>query len=172
MGNPADDNSFLEIHPWVGKIPWRRKQQPTPVFLPGEFHGPGSLVDCSPWDCKESDTRLSTQHTHCAFGTFKALQYPEVKRSDQPTQTQNLPSVFDHGARPKYPVLNLTNVHREPPVSQALPWFRRTQLRVWQRWAPLPPGGRLRTNSCDAECLTGFISSSGLLQEIGLTVPS
>jgi len=25
--------------PWVGKIPWRRKWQPTPVFLPGEFHG-------------------------------------------------------------------------------------------------------------------------------------
>ena len=25
--------------PWVGKIPWKRKWQPTPVFLPGEFHG-------------------------------------------------------------------------------------------------------------------------------------
>ena len=25
--------------PWVGKIPWRRKWQPTPVFLPGKFHG-------------------------------------------------------------------------------------------------------------------------------------
>ena len=30
--------------PWVGKIPWRRKWQPTPVFLPGEFHGQRSLV--------------------------------------------------------------------------------------------------------------------------------
>ena len=29
--------------PWVGKIPWRRKWQPTPVFLPGEFHGQRSL---------------------------------------------------------------------------------------------------------------------------------
>ena len=25
--------------PWVGKIPWRRKRQPTPVFLPGKSHG-------------------------------------------------------------------------------------------------------------------------------------
>ena len=25
--------------PWIGKIPWRRKLQPTPVFLPGKFHG-------------------------------------------------------------------------------------------------------------------------------------
>jgi len=27
-----------EFDPWVGKIPWRRKRQPTPVFLPREFH--------------------------------------------------------------------------------------------------------------------------------------
>ena len=34
--------------PWVGKIPWRRKWQPTLAFLPGEFHGQGSLVSYSP----------------------------------------------------------------------------------------------------------------------------
>ena len=42
--------------PWVGKIPWRRKWQPTPVFLPGESHGQRSLAGYSPWGCKESDT--------------------------------------------------------------------------------------------------------------------
>ena len=41
--------------PWVGKIPWRRKWQPTPVLLPGESHGGRSLVGCSPWGRKESD---------------------------------------------------------------------------------------------------------------------
>ena len=53
------------LDPWVGKIPWRRKWQPTPVFLPGKFHGQRSLVDYSPWSCKESDTtkQLST-HVH------------------------------------------------------------------------------------------------------------
>ena len=35
---------------------WRRKRQPTPVFLPGESHGWGSLVGCSPWGRTESDT--------------------------------------------------------------------------------------------------------------------
>ena len=40
---------------WVGKIPGRRKWQPTPVFLPGKFHGQRSLVGYSPWGCKESD---------------------------------------------------------------------------------------------------------------------
>ena len=41
--------------PWVGKIPWRRTWQPTPVFLPRESHGQRSLVGYSPWGCKESD---------------------------------------------------------------------------------------------------------------------
>ena len=35
--------------PWVGKIPWRRKWQPTPVFWPGKAHGWRSLVGYSPW---------------------------------------------------------------------------------------------------------------------------
>ena len=37
---------------WVRKILWRRKWQPTPVFLPGEFHGLRSLTGYSPWGCK------------------------------------------------------------------------------------------------------------------------
>ena len=36
------------FNPWVGKIDWRRKWQPTPVFFPGEFHGQRSLVDYNP----------------------------------------------------------------------------------------------------------------------------
>ena len=44
------------FNPWVGKIPWRRAWQPTPVFLPEEFHGQRSLANYSPWDHKESDT--------------------------------------------------------------------------------------------------------------------
>ena len=39
--------------PWVGKIPWRRKWPPTPVFLPGETHGHRSLVGCSSRGRKE-----------------------------------------------------------------------------------------------------------------------
>ena len=34
--------------PWIGKIPWSRKWQPTPVFLPGKSHGQGSLAGYSP----------------------------------------------------------------------------------------------------------------------------
>ena len=44
--------------PWVRKIPWRRKWQPSPVFLPGESHGQRSLVGYNPWGCK-SRTQFS-----------------------------------------------------------------------------------------------------------------
>ena len=40
--------------PGLGRLPWRRKWQPTPVFLPEKSHGQKGLVGCSPWDHKES----------------------------------------------------------------------------------------------------------------------
>ena len=40
------------FNPWVRKIPWRRKWQPTPVSLPGESQGQGSLAGYSPWGPK------------------------------------------------------------------------------------------------------------------------
>ena len=54
------------FNPWVRKIPWSRKWQPTPVFLPGKFHGQRSLVDCSPWGHKESDV---AEHTRACTDT-------------------------------------------------------------------------------------------------------
>ena len=53
---PACQCRGRRFHPWVGKIPWRRKWQPTPVFLPGKFKGHRSLAGYSPWGCKGLDT--------------------------------------------------------------------------------------------------------------------
>ena len=53
-------------HDWATSLslftfmPWRRKWQPTPVFLPGESQGRGSLVGCRLWGCTESDTTEAT----------------------------------------------------------------------------------------------------------------
>ena len=53
--------------PWFGKIPWRRKWQPTPVFLPGKSCGQMSLVGYSPWGLEELDmTEQLSAHTHRA----------------------------------------------------------------------------------------------------------
>ena len=55
---------ICSFNPWAEKIPWRREWQPTPVVLPGKFHGESSLAGYNPWDHKELDTNewLST-HT-------------------------------------------------------------------------------------------------------------
>ena len=45
---PFRRSKRCRFYPWVGKIPWRRAWQPTPVFLPGESHGRRSLEGYSP----------------------------------------------------------------------------------------------------------------------------
>ena len=55
---------LLPIIAWVGRIPWRRKWHPTPVFLPGKSHGGRNLVGYSPWGRKEPDT---TERLHFHF---------------------------------------------------------------------------------------------------------
>ena len=59
------------FNPWVRKIPWRRKWQPTPVFLPGETRGQRSLDGYSPWGRKASDTTecMHTINTHTYIHT-------------------------------------------------------------------------------------------------------
>ena len=52
------------VNPWVCKIPWRRKWQPTPVFLPGKSHGQRSLMGYSPWGRKRVTHDLATEHAH------------------------------------------------------------------------------------------------------------
>ena len=52
--------------PWIGKIPWKRKCLPTPVYLPGKSHGQRSLAGYSPRGRKELNTaeRLITQQAN------------------------------------------------------------------------------------------------------------
>ena len=69
----SDDNSIClqcrrpGFDPWVRKIPWRRKWQPTPVLLPGKFNEWRSLVGYSPWGRKELDM---TERFHYFTFTF------------------------------------------------------------------------------------------------------
>ena len=51
----------LGFNLWIQKIPWRRKWQPTPVFLPGKFHGQRSLAGYNPWGCQRVRHDLATK---------------------------------------------------------------------------------------------------------------
>ena len=52
-----------QVQSWGRKIPWRRKWQPTPVFLPEKSHGQRSLAGYSPWGHKEWDTNWSLNNS-------------------------------------------------------------------------------------------------------------
>ena len=71
--------------PRVRKIPWKKEWQPTPVSLPGGSHGQRSLVDCSPWGCKEMGTtdRL----------TLYANKTDNLEEMDRFLENFNLPSL-------------------------------------------------------------------------------
>ena len=53
---PTQESEETWVDPWVGKMPWRRAWQPSPVFLPGESHGQRSLARYSPWGRKVRHT--------------------------------------------------------------------------------------------------------------------
>ena len=92
--------------PWVRKIPWRRKWQPTPVSLPGKSHGQWSLVGCSPWGRKESGT---TEWIILLILSIQCLQTPLPRNSRD----------FSHLW---YPKLNsMSSLQATPPAKFSLP---------------------------------------------------
>ena len=72
------------FNPWVREIPWRRKWQPTPVFLPGKSHGQRSLVGYSPWGHKESDMteHIRTNHYLLILRCSFHIPWPIIKMNN------------------------------------------------------------------------------------------
>ena len=76
----------LGFNPWVRKVLWSRKWQPTPVFLPGKLHGQRSLVGYGPWGRKRVGHDLAHTHTRTntslspAHGTPSPLPAPFLLR--------------------------------------------------------------------------------------------
>ena len=75
---PAGQCRRHTFDPWVGKIPWRRKWQPTPVLLPGQSHGQRSLVGYR-WGRKESD-RTEQLNTIMDTNEHKKNRFAKKKR--------------------------------------------------------------------------------------------
>ena len=73
----TEDTGDSRFNLWVGKILWRRKWQPTLVFLPGKFHGQRHLEGYSPWGCKELDM---TERTHSGKSMTKNILYQDPEK--------------------------------------------------------------------------------------------
>ena len=67
---------------WVGKIPWRREWQLTPVFLPGKSHGQGSLAGYNPWSSKELDTFKWSTNTFTSTWDAEWTEWIKKKKTE------------------------------------------------------------------------------------------
>ena len=99
------------FHPWDGNIPWRRAQQPTPVFLPEESQGQRHLAGYSPWGRKELDT---TEHT--GMWTLQML----VKRYSSTSWPR-----CSTGMQPAWPCLGCPGFCLHPVVPHMHVWLHR-----------------------------------------------
>ena len=93
-GGSADKESTWQCrrrrsHSWVRKIPWRRKWQPTPVFLPGKSHGQRDLVGYSPWGCKWIGHDLVTKQQHCTQNWKISFSFNQEKGSQGPSRVSH-----------------------------------------------------------------------------------
>ena len=66
----------LGLIPGSGRCPWRRKWQPTPVFLPGESHGQRSLAGYSPWVARVGHNLANKSEVSVA-SNICSLPFPE-----------------------------------------------------------------------------------------------
>ena len=72
----------MQVQSLVGKIPWRRAWQPTPIFLPEKPHGQRSLASYSPKGCRELDTTEQLR-THISSSGYAYLHTESRLRSQR-----------------------------------------------------------------------------------------
>ena len=104
---------------WVKKIPWRRTWQPTPVFLPGEFHGQRSLVGYSPWSQRVGHD--------WATNAFKGFWDAVEAKQHQISRDKNslLKARLSHQLAKPWAILNLSGV-----CSLQLKYSRQTIAKI------------------------------------------
>ena len=71
-----------ECDPWVGKTPWRRAWQPTPVFLLGNSHGQRTLVGYNPWGHEELDSiEQLSMHIYLPIASCKIIGHHRTSQT-------------------------------------------------------------------------------------------
>ena len=135
----------MGFNPWVGEIPWRKKWQPTPVFLPGKSHGWRSLAGYSPKGHHKSDATEST-HTHTQLHFFSGYQAVSAKiQLDllKYLQIQLLLCVphLNHLWERTHPKSGTSQMSL--CMKQSNSWTQRTDPRTWRTDSWFPRGRRL-----------------------------
>ena len=95
--NSPGQNTGVGSLSWVEKIPWRRKWQPTSVFLPGKSHGQRSLAGYSPWSLKRVWHNLATkqqQNKAIVIISFELAQKWTCLSVEQKRKYITIPEVY------------------------------------------------------------------------------
>ena len=122
------------LDPWVRKIPWRREWLPTPMFLPGEFHGQRSLAGYRPWGRKELDTTewltlsLSNRKRRNCSVAYNSCRHPWLEHAGSYAAS-------DNEKRTPY----------QPTVARALTWLKHFSRITFKQWCAL---GRNESSLC------------------------
>ena len=165
------------LDPWIGKIPWRRKWQPTPVFLSGQSQGRRRLVGYSPWGHKEL-AWLSDWASVCVPDTVLGWSLDELRchqwwgmrwemwlRQDEPHENDWCPikescQMLPRGLSISWDVDifqgTRSGMNSRWPIWKGLNWNRKMHSTVQSSWAVTQVRGlhtECLTHSC---CLCGF----------------
>ena len=114
--------AYAGLIPGSGRLPWRRKWLPTPVFLAGKSHGQRSLMGYNPWGCKKSDM---TEHTiyidyhYCHNNQFLTVNGGAGRATQQMLCVSWCPS---WGSGPTHPIAWV-----DPPYHLGSVWRPRVQ---------------------------------------------
>ena len=115
--------SRQRFDPWVGKSPWRRKWQPTPLFLPRKSSGQGSLAGYSPCGRKDSDTAEHAQTGHNFFFKLKNEKEPWLIKK---MKNRYLPLAQDSKMTDCYRGMGDSQKSTQPPGTQ--------RSQRWRKW--------------------------------------
>ena len=89
-GSDGKESACNAGGPWVEKIPWRREWRATPVFLPGESHGPRSLVGYGLWGSKETSFCYHILNVLDVLNMLKVQRVKSEKSEDVPTGSSDI----------------------------------------------------------------------------------
>ena len=103
-------DSVAKNPPANGKVPWRRKWQPTPVFLPGKSHGQRTLEHYNPWGCRELDM---TEHSRMKVTTL-LINWNQKDLGPRPGKWLKLPECWP-------------STHATEPGVAKMPWADKAQ---------------------------------------------
>ena len=124
------------VDPWVGKIPWRRKLQPTPVFLPGKSNGQRRLVGHSPWGCRVTRDWVTKQQ-QCAFSWVELLTHRPVVRHWELLAFGAGSLLVVGAACAPWHAWQGPRAPRTNASSSPSPWFRPLTVSKWPPITPL-----------------------------------